>query len=45
MNSIEGKARMDILGYSKDLETIVVNLGGILEEVIKIQNIFQPTVT
>lgn len=42
LNSEEGKARMDKLGYVKDIEGKVNNLGGKMLDVIPITNIINP---
>lgn len=42
LNSEEGKARMDKLGYIKDIEGSVANLGGRVIDVIPITNISNP---
>jgi SAM-dependent methyltransferase len=42
LNSEEGKARMDRLGYIKDIEGMVSKLGGKVLDVIPIQNIGNP---
>jgi len=39
-NSLEGKQRMDSLGYIKGLENVVKELGGSVEDVIKIDKPF-----
>ena len=42
LNSEDGKARMDKLGYIKDIEGAVRNLGGFLHDVIPIDNPIMP---
>lgn len=42
LNSLEGKSRMDNLGYIKDLEGSVRRLGGELEKAVSIKNISNP---
>jgi len=39
LNCSEGKARMDKLGYIKDIEGVVKQLGGTLHDVVPMQNI------
>ena len=42
MNSKEGRARMDELGYIKDIEGEVARLGGTLLDLIPIKNVPRP---
>jgi len=42
INSDEGKKRMDSLGYIKNIESVVKNLGGNLVDIIKIDNVINP---
>lgn len=42
INSEEGKRRMDRLGYIKDVDGVVKDLGGVLVDKIKIKNINNP---
>lgn len=42
INSSEGKARMDKLGYIKDVEEVVKKLGGKLDERVIIKNVNNP---
>jgi len=42
LNSIEGKARMDRLGYIKDIEGAVTRLDGKLESITPMRNISNP---
>lgn len=41
-NSDEGKARMDSLGYIKDIGGVVEYLGGVLHDVVPINNVINP---
>lgn len=42
LNSAQGKARMDKLGYIKDIEGTVRHLGGVLQDVIPHSNVWNP---
>jgi ubiquinone/menaquinone biosynthesis C-methylase UbiE len=42
MNTEEGKARMDKLGYIKNIDGIITQLGGTLIDKIKIENVSNP---
>ncbi len=42
INTVEGKQRMDSLGYIKNMDRVVDDLGGKLVDKIKIQNISNP---
>lgn len=42
LNSPEGKARMDRLGYIKDIEGAVNRLGAVLDRIVPIQNVRNP---
>ena len=42
INSDKGKARMDLLGYIKDLDSSILNAGAVLVDKIAIQNVANP---
>jgi len=42
INTEEGKARMDKLGYIKDMDSVITQLGGNLLDKIKIKNVSNP---